>query len=766
MARRPLVEEARTADSLKHALSASSTGAVAIVGLSVVSPKLASCILATVMVCTGMSVCLWELQQPRMAGRVEPCILGCLAGVCALCVPLPLVSLPHVAGMQLQYVAPTIVGGAVLLELGHRRWLSVDPVQLSSLDSGVDRTAHENSSRGTVAWAQEQCKRHLYPEASSGRGIGSVFLGVHVLVSCFHTNIDFVMTEWRKTLVDVLQARDRVGFKQQLLAFCAISVSSLVVSVYSRYLSHIWDLLWREELTHDFVELFLGAKAFYRMRALRACGSLDNPDQRLVEDVALFTSQSRALLCGALDAAIKLSVFLPALVRLSPSPVVWQVCFLTATVSSVLTHVVGRTLAGQTAGLQITEANLRSSLMRVWMFAENIALQQGEAGERILVLRHFEAVKAATWLVARSALQLAAFTTAYGLGNTILPVLLLVPHYFNGTVSLGLMFQLEGIMMSVQASVNFFVGSYAQIADWRATAGRLVTIADFAHEKLHVEPPSELLTASCEAQCDLVVEDLTLVSTRGKVLVQGVTFTLRAAETAFLVGLSEEQQSALLRMLAGGLPAFPAGRVLLGSAGGAMLIPSGGLFLPQVATLRDCLTGSQTRCLADRVLRENLVSCDLEALVDHLDAMDDWGAALSLSDRQRLVFARLLSSWPLGVRWLLLDGMDSTLCAREAHVLYDRLVTVLPCHSGIIARTAHVELLGRCGWRGLQISGPAGPDVDAESVVAGLTSSDAKPCISEAIPEVTGSEPIMLEMATSPDSVDAKVVWVSSEAAS
>merc|ERR1719201_2564548 len=56
--------------------------------------------------------------------------------------------------------------------------------------------------------------------------------------------------------------------------------------------------------------------------------------------IAMFPTV-RGLLCGFAEALLRLVVFFPALVRLSPTPTVWQFCIALSVLSSVLTHIVG-----------------------------------------------------------------------------------------------------------------------------------------------------------------------------------------------------------------------------------------------------------------------------------------------------------------------------------------------------------------------------------------------------------------------------------------
>mmetsp|Transcript_77294 Transcript_77294/g.239392 ORF Transcript_77294/g.239392 Transcript_77294/m.239392 type:complete len:130 (-) Transcript_77294:15-404(-) len=127
--------------------------------------------------------------------------------------------------------------------------------------------------------------------------------------------------------------------------------------------------------------------------------------------------------------------------------------------------------------------------MRLRIFAEDIAMRNGEDAEVSVALRCFEGVKAASWLAARCSLQLASFTSSYGTVGSVVPLLLLFPSYLDGHVTLGLMFQIEALVQGVRQSLDFFVGSYSDIALWSAASNRLLALEDIAAELPGRPPP-------------------------------------------------------------------------------------------------------------------------------------------------------------------------------------------------------------------------------------------------------------------------------------
>jgi putative ATP-binding cassette transporter len=609
------------------------------------------------------------------------------------------------------------VGAIVMFEVGHRYWACIDPSRVQGLGGSKETwrqlqgTETDNlSTRVLRLWWQ-----HFSPCHPNGnRGVGTVYFIGNLAVTFFAVHIDLVMTQWKNGFFSALQAHNSVGFYHQLWDFCPIALASSMATIYSGYLATMWDLRWREELTHDFVGMWLERKAYYTVRFSDPGNGavIDNFDQRLVDDTAIFAGSSRGLICGFAEAVLRLIVFFPALVRLAPTPVVWQFCIALSLVSSVLTHIVGRPLATQNAQLQRTEADFRSSLIRLRLFAEDIALQRGEGSEGAVAARCFEGVKAATFMAARGTLNLVTYTSAYGLAGGILPLLVLVPSYFSGQIDLGTMFQIEAVVGGVRSSLDFFIGAYGEIATWRAAANRMLALEAIKD----VDAPDATTTgttarAIAEQTEDfnqdgrLEVEDLVLVAVGdGHTLLEQASFSWTAGSRVMLVGNAGCGKTALLRTLAGAWPLPASGRVSTLGASGAfaektMLVTSRGFLLPMQTTLRKVLAYPEAIAAFDEDLKESLATCGLNHLVDQLSVEADWAAELSPGDRQRLVFARLLARWPSGVQWLFLDDVAAALPEADAAELHHRLSSQMPADAGLVVVSSHLEVQRQQGWR-------------------------------------------------------------------
>jgi putative ATP-binding cassette transporter len=97
-----------------------------------------------------------------------------------------------------------------------------------------------------------------------------------------------------------VQDYDLDGCWSAFKLFCILATASIIVQVYMIYLQQMLDIRWRRWLTENYLGNWLRDRTYYQMRLLD--DSTDNPDQRISEDLARFTSMTLGLSLGLLRA--------------------------------------------------------------------------------------------------------------------------------------------------------------------------------------------------------------------------------------------------------------------------------------------------------------------------------------------------------------------------------------------------------------------------------------------------------------------------------
>eukprot|EP00927_Polykrikos_kofoidii_P068352 TRINITY_DN63728_c0_g1_i1.p1 TRINITY_DN63728_c0_g1~~TRINITY_DN63728_c0_g1_i1.p1 ORF type:complete len:917 (-),score=135.79 TRINITY_DN63728_c0_g1_i1:164-2857(-) len=688
-------------------------------------------LLSMVLASGGAGTCVWAAKEERASSAdtvvLNPLTLVMLAGFCGMIAPLPLVQPEHILGANgigtsALLALPGLVGSIAIFEVTHRNFAQINVSKVQQLQREFPTTGLQSSAMSFSERILKHWSRHFIPDGLPGatdRGIGSMYFGATLIATVCSANLALGMTSWRKSFFNLLEARDSAGVYAQIYQFAPIAVASTLVSIYMAYLTNMWELRWREELTRDFLGVWLQRTSRYCIgrrpeeATLLAGGSThDNFDQRIAEDTAQFASNSRGLLCAFTESIIRLGIFGPALISLSPTARVWQSCLALTLVSSFLTHAIGKSLTLRGAALQRAEGDLRSSLVRIRIFADEIALQRGEDAESASVAECIEVVKAATWLLARASMNLSCFTSAYGTVGGMVPFLILVPHYLHGDISLGLMFQMESLMSAVQHGLNFFIGSYADIAEWQVGAQRLLSLetmvesvsAQTALDTNSDDGNIEGFLEQDEGNENLEVQGLTIRSIGGDVLLDSVRLEFHRGDRVELSGPARCGTSSLLRVLAGSFPGNSTASRVHTSSLNVLLLRDSGFLIPQRETLRMCLAYPEAAPPCDDALCEALRSCGLSRLCDQLDVSADWGRELPLEDRQRLAFSRLIAKWPRGVRWLFLDKAASALDETESRALHELLAANTPASAGLVVVPSSGFQSHASGWRRFSVN--------------------------------------------------------------
>ena len=182
-----------------------------------------------------------------------------------------------------------------------------------------------------------------------------------------------------------LAARDGDRFWASIWRYTAILVAAVPIYALYYYVRDTLGLRWRRWLTDRFLARYFHDRAYYR---LGSTSDIDNPDQRIAEDINSFTQKSLYFSMIALGSVIQLFAFASVLWTISPGLVYFLIGY--AVLSTVFTGAVfGRQLIGLNFFQLQREANFRFGLVRVREHAEPIAFHDGEAREMSALQRVF-----------------------------------------------------------------------------------------------------------------------------------------------------------------------------------------------------------------------------------------------------------------------------------------------------------------------------------------------------------------------------------------
>jgi len=504
---------------------------------------------------------------------------------------------------------------------------------------------------------------------------------------------------WNRDFGEAIQNKDVGSFGPLLLRFSVLAGLFILGAVYRRYLTLMLQMRWRIWTTRHFLDRWLGDHVYYRLEVGER--RPDNPDQRIADDLRLFTFNTLDLALGILSSAVTLVSFVAILWTISgplplgagslsveiPGYMVW-VAIIYAVLGSVLTHLVGRPLIGLNFQQQRVEADLRFGLVRLRENAEGIALYRGENVERGVLDTRLERIRANWWQLMRYTKNLTFLTTGYDQLAGIFPLLVAAPRYFAGAITLGVLTQIGNAFGQVQGSLSWFIESYSSLANWKATADRLLTFQDAIEQARAQAAESPGINRVANGVGDVRAEHVDLRLPGGRMILADTSLSIGPGERVLISGPTGVGKSTLFRALAGIWP-FGTGQIQVPRQANLLFLPQRA-YLP-IASLRDAVTyPAASGTFDDATIRDTLAATGLDSFVGRLDDVENWSLQLSGGEQQRLAIARAVLQRP---DWLFLDEATSALDEAAERAMYALLTARL-------ANTAIVSIAHRPGVAG------------------------------------------------------------------
>jgi putative ATP-binding cassette transporter len=512
---------------------------------------------------------------------------------------------------------------------------------------------------------------------SEDRLAGRILLAAVIAIELSIVAINVMLNQWNNRFYTALQERNWDNFVWELLFFCALAATYIVLAVYQLYLNQWLQIRWRRWMTQQYLDRWLAGANHYRMQLLG--DAADNPDQRIAEDINMFIERTLSLTVGLLSAIVSLFSFVVILWTLSaaaplhlfgtslaiPGYLVWA-ALLYAVVGTTLTHLIGWPLVSLNFRQQRFEADFRFNLVRVRENSEQIALLGGETAEEERLLDRFGYVVGNFLLIMKRTKQLTFLTSGYAQVSTVFPFIVISPAYFAGAVQLGGLMQTASAFTSVQTALSFFVNAYRQLAEWRAVIARLDGF-NIAVERAHAATTAKpAIEVSVRAGKDRIeIDDLLVRLPQGTALVAADDIVISAGERVLLTGPSGSGKSTLLRAIAGTWP-FGAGTIRVPKGAKLMALPQRPYF--PIGTLAAAVTyPAEPGTFSAEALTEVITAVGLPALAGRLTEEAHWNRMLSLGEQQRLGIARAILQAP---DYLFLDEATASLDEPAEAALY------------------------------------------------------------------------------------------------
>lgn len=479
---------------------------------------------------------------------------------------------------------------------------------------------------------------------------------------------------WSKDFFNAMENKNIDEFLFQLGVLFGLAGLSLLLFANQKYLCGKAVLLWRRYMSGYYMNKWLASRCYYSDLFFRR---IDNPDQRIAEDLRIFPTLTVSLMFDFVDSVSTLGGFAIILWSLSeaysvfgiviPGLMFW-LALLFVIVGSWLVHRIGYPLIELERKTQEYEADYRYKLLRIRERAKEISAYDGRKWETAAIKQSFEKVFD-VWL--REILkkrQLNYFNFGYAQISGVVPYLLAAPKYFSGVFKMGELMQTVSAFNGVRVALSWFILNYPALSEWMATVDRLTQYDAVLNE----EDESKGYDVLEGQDNDLILANVRIVLPSGEVLTDSLSLHIAEGEKVALTGPSGVGKTTLLYMLRNMWP-FGSGKIIL-PASRKIFFPQRA-YLPQ-GTLYDVLSYphagqyiSQDEC--SRILQ----AVELEYLLSSADVEQDWEKILSPGEQQRISLARI---WVQRPSWLFLDEALSAVDPVQKERLLARLKEEFP----------------------------------------------------------------------------------------
>lgn len=458
-----------------------------------------------------------------------------------------------------------------------------------------------------------------------------------------------LVNEGNKAFFDALQ---QFNAAQVLSSFIPFSIGILLWIGSEAFAFNCKERLtakWRLWLTEHYLFKWL---TFSRHYHLQVEGGVDNPDQRISEDLASFPMLTISLFFLLLSAILIIGSYGHLLWGTSSTLIVpiagksyhiygylfWCAIFY-GVISILITQKIGKKLSTLDFSNEQYGANFRFSLIRAREASEQIALLDSGSREVARLMGLFNSVFMNTLKIIVLRTRLNFCTGFFNGSGAIVGSIAALPLFFSKQIQIGTLIQISGAFSMIFSSFTMLALSFDMFAQWKSVVFRLAQFKDkldsLKEKKGVSEPPHE--------QLHLNISNLTVCLPNGLPIINRFNFSFYSGEAYLIQGKSGTGKSVLLRTIAGIWP-YAEGKVLLPNNKSIFFVPQKP-YLP-IGSLKEILLMGSDSEFDDEELKFILKEIRLQKYSDNLHDVKNWQQILSLGEQQLLFLAQIFIRKP------------------------------------------------------------------------------------------------------------------------
>lgn len=501
-----------------------------------------------------------------------------------------------------------------------------------------------------------------------------LFIGLSLATAWLFVYLSVYMNQLSGTLYDHVEQKNKDGVVHIVIIQACVILISLVSYAIKGFVLSLAGFRWRQFLSQTFTQAWLSNKKYYHIK-----GHIDNPDQRISEDIKVFCTQSLGLVLVLFTEGLTFLAFIGVLWNFPHSfdfslfGVTFSIphylalgSFLYAVVMNLILVRIGKPLIALDIEQEKKEADYRYTLVRMNFHSEEIAFYQGEVVEEKVFNNKLKEIGKNYYALTKRTFFLSLFQNGFSATLVIVPMLAALPLFFSDKITFGELMRITGAASNLLIALGVLISNYPSIATLQSAKNRLFSFAT----SLSDITTADTVSHNSEA---IAFSNVSLANADQKLLIENLDFKLQMGKKLLIMGKSGIGKTSILRALA---------KIWIPQSGKVHLPEERMYFIPQrpylpVGSLKNCLNYplDSSSPIDDSSMAEALSLVGLGHLVEDLERERDYLKILSLGEMQRLNFAKILLHKP---KILVMDEPTASLDEHFEKAMFHLLKSKLP----------------------------------------------------------------------------------------
>lgn len=317
----------------------------------------------------------------------------------------------------------------------------------------------------------------------SGCWVPWSLIGLLVVCVVAQLLVQYRLNLWNRDFFNALEQRDGAGILEQAYLLPALAMASIALAMTAVWGRMTFQRRWRDWLTLHLLGLWLDNDNYRRIDAASPEPQL--AEYRIAEDARVATDAPIDLLVGLLASVLAAGTFVAVLWTVGGSLALGRfgadlelpgylvfASIAYAMITTAAMMLVGRNMAHIIERKNQAESELKFAVARLRL--NTSGMPEGAPARPAAPVGFALAEVIRQW---RRLCGQHVRTTLVSHGNSLLApligLILCVPRYIDGSMSLGEVTQAAAAFAAVQGAFNWLVDNYPRLAEWASSASRV-----------------------------------------------------------------------------------------------------------------------------------------------------------------------------------------------------------------------------------------------------------------------------------------------------